>query len=400
MDGRALTGGLTLTLTAAEGRVVDVALQSERPTAMGRALLGLDDEAAAARLPLLFGVCGMAQQVAGLMAMENATGRRAHPRARRCREIAVLAETVVETMRGITLGWSRFVGAGPDATGFLALSSARDVLLSGLSESAAWRRPAAPGADDAKPARITDGVVAMSEALAGMGLDTRFITALETGDVDAYRAWAEGGGGVMAETVARLFNGGWGDFSVAPFLPLVASRDSLSERLALDDAGAFQARPDVEGKPRETGALEAMAEQSLVRAVVAAREHGLLARVTARLADLADALDRMARLVARAEELTARVSVPYSGGAGVADIRCARGRLMHWVRMDAGQRIAAYRILAPTEWTFHPDGALVRGLRGQRGADRPDFEKHVALLVAAMDPCVSCDIVIREAAHA
>lgn len=408
MDGisasEALSGGLTLSVTTAGGRVAEAVLRSDRPTAMGRAFVGLDAPTAAKRLPLLFGICGAAQQAAGVAAMEGASGLAAHPKARRCREIAVLAEAVLETARGIAIGWPRFTGGKPEAGPLMALMSGREKLVSGVSDSGAWRRVGASDVVDSDPARVSDGIVEMGTALSAMGLNARFVTALETGDLRAFRDWADAGDGVAAQTVSSLFSSGMAGFAAAPFRPLLAGVKCLLDRLALDRDGGFQARPDMAGTPRETGALAAMADHPLVRAAIAAHGHGLMARLTARLAELADLADKMERLAARADlGLPGAVPPPpVSLGArvGTGDIRCARGRLVHWVGMDGEGRIDSYRILAPTEWTFHPDGALVQGLRGQDGADRPDFEKHVALLVAAMDPCVSCDISIREAAHA
>lgn len=407
MDGmaasEALSGGLTLTVTTAGGRVADATLRSDRPTAMGRAFVGLDAQTAAHRLPLLFGICGIAQQVAGLTALENARGHGVHPKARRCREIAVLAETVLETARGISLGWSGFTDGKPEANVLMALMSGREKVVTGLSRGAVWRRVGAPEIADGDGAKVADGIAEMETALSGMGVDAPLVSALETGELQAYRDWADGGGNLAARTVSCLFGTGMAGFGAAPFRPLVGGAKSLSDRLALDHDGSFQANPHIAGAPRETGALAAMADQPLVQAVIAAHGHGLLARVTARLAELAATSDKMARLAERLDSGSSEgVAAPSvaGAGAGTGDIRCARGRLVHWAAVDADGRIERYRILAPTEWTFHPGGALVQGLQGQDGADRQDFAKHVALLVAAMDPCVSCGISIREAAHA
>jgi len=62
-----------------------------------------------------------------------------------------------------------------------------------------------------------------------------------------------------------------------------------------------------------------------------------------------------------------------------------------------GDRVEAYRIVAPTEWNFHPDGALVRGLIDRPAADADTACRDAALLVQALDPCVAYAI---EVAHA
>jgi Ni,Fe-hydrogenase I large subunit len=80
-------------------------------------------------------------------------------------------------------------------------------------------------------------------------------------------------------------------------------------------------------------------------------------------------------------------------GEGIAWTEMARGLLVHWVRLDAsGQTVTACRVLAPTEWNFHPRGVLARALAGL--SERPADERPVAAqrLAVAFDPCVAFSI--------
>ena len=64
----------------------------------------------------------------------------------------------------------------------------------------------------------------------------------------------------------------------------------------------------------------------------------------------------------------------------------ARGLLLHWVQLDGDGAVQDYRVLAPTEWNFHPQGALALALTAL------PFGATVAAqtLAAAFDPCVAC----------
>ena len=73
----------------------------------------------------------------------------------------------------------------------------------------------------------------------------------------------------------------------------------------------------------------------------------------------------------------------------------ARGLVTHRVAIE-GERVARYRIVAPTEWNFHPEGAFAQGARGLHG-DSTAIEGRVRRLVASLDPCVA---VRYEARHA
>ncbi|HCX34082.1 MAG TPA: hypothetical protein DHV08_11360, partial [Rhodocyclaceae bacterium] len=83
-------------------------------------------------------------------------------------------------------------------------------------------------------------------------------------------------------------------------------------------------------------------------------------------------------------------------GCGMAAVETARGVLMHRVDLEDG-RVSRYRIVAPTEWNFHPQGAFVRGLAGTPASDTGEAHRAAALLAHALDPCVACEIRVRHA---
>jgi hypothetical protein len=110
------------------------------------------------------------------------------------------------------------------------------------------------------------------------------------------------------------------------------------------------------------------------------------------------------RLIARAVDLL-RLAEPDGAtwlstgalspapGEGLAWTEMARGLLIHWVRLDAsGQTVTACRVLAPTEWNFHPRGLLAQAMSGL--SDRPAGERPLAAqrLTVAFDPCVAFSI--------
>ena len=70
-------------------------------------------------------------------------------------------------------------------------------------------------------------------------------------------------------------------------------------------------------------------------------------------------------------------------------------RLELFLRLD-GDRIARLRILAPTEWNFHPEGAAARALASLRGDDRNTTQIQANLLIHAIDPCVGYELGWKE----
>ena len=84
-------------------------------------------------------------------------------------------------------------------------------------------------------------------------------------------------------------------------------------------------------------------------------------------------------------------AIPVAPGIGRALVETARGILMHEIVLD-GERVADYLIVAPTEWNFHPQGALANHLLGQAAGDRDALQQYVARTVAALDPCVPFEL--------
>lgn len=86
--------------------------------------------------------------------------------------------------------------------------------------------------------------------------------------------------------------------------------------------------------------------------------------------------------------LLATGALPLGNRQALAWCEMARGLLLHWVELDAQGGVQDYRVLAPTEWNFHPAGALARAV----AALAPEDTAAAQLLAAAFDPCVACSV--------
>jgi hypothetical protein len=168
-----------------------------------------------------------------------------------------------------------------------------------------------------------------------------------------------------------------------------ASMRELARELA-EDTG-FATRPLWLGLPAETGAWTREPALRGGRTTDAAHEADrapdtVWLRLASRIADLAR--------VACDEQALRHGCLALGGGEGIAWSEMARGLLVHWVRLEPGAdhpalaRVETCRVLAPTEWNFHPDGGLAQWLRiGTPAA------ADVALAAAALDPCVEFEVV-------
>lgn len=87
-----------------------------------------------------------------------------------------------------------------------------------------------------------------------------------------------------------------------------------------------------------------------------------------------------------------RGALALGPGDGLAWCEMARGLLLHRVRLEAdGRRVAAWQVLAPTEWNAHPRGTLAQALAAL--PDTGPRSEAARLLALAFDPCVDVEVI-------
>ncbi len=176
----------------------------------------------------------------------------------------------------------------------------------------------------------------------------------------------------------------------------------ISRPLA-DKTGAYTwcKAPRYGGRVMETGALarQMLAGQPLIRELVVARGGSVLARVLARLLELARVvpeMERWARELVPGEPWCLHAELPEEG-TGVGLVEAARGALGHWLGVRHG-RIERYQIIAPTTWNFSPrdaagvPGALERALAGLEVDPAEPMPVTVQHVVRSFDPCMVCTV--------
>jgi Ni,Fe-hydrogenase I large subunit len=146
--------------------------------------------------------------------------------------------------------------------------------------------------------------------------------------------------------------------------------------------------------PAETGALARQAGAPLIAALLERDGRTASARFVARLVELAVLVrDLRAR---SAGHMAAVRRHALRDGAGLGLAETARGLLLHRVQVERGL-VTDYRIVAPTEWNFHPRGPLPQALTGRGAADRGQLERDARVVVQSLDPCVACRVEIADA---
>ncbi len=326
-------GSLELTLTWDGKQIVAAEVVSTRP-AVARALSGLPLARVLEFIPRLFSLCPRAQEVAARLSLLAARGEQAASDAA-APALAVALEAIGEHLWRLLLDWPPLCGQPVRQSEFLG-----------------WRQRLKGVADQADAA-----------ALGG-----------------ELAAW------LAAERPPQVED----DLAAAAvaLLPM----QSAAEWAAHIGAESFAGLPTFAGQPAETGALARRAGDATVAGLLAVG-HRLQARLVARYADLR----WLAQGLADPERLATWLDAATLGeGCGLACVETARGTLLHQVRLD-GDRIERYVIVAPTEWNFHPQGAFVCEIDSRLAATRAKAAMAARRPVLSLDPCVACELRIRDA---
>ena len=387
---------------------------SSRPVRAARVFIGKGPAETARLLPALFSICATAQSAACVGALEQAQGLAPHPSEAALRGRLVDAETLREHLWRILLDWPRILDLEPDPPamarvmdGFVrlraALTSGRDPVELGPFELGPFElASAAAVAEPEAGHQAWPGLNALVEQRVLGRRPPEWLASVR--GFDALAAWCGRTDTPAARLLDWLLAQGLADLGRAEIgaLPELDSDPCFAEleaRLGGPGADAFVAQPVWDGEPRETSSLTRNLDAPLIQDMAARFGNGILTRLAAQLLEVA----RIASRFETAEEVeTAGFRARGLGspppqrlepGVGLSQVPAARGLLVHRVRV-AGQRVTDYRILAPTEWNFHPQGVVAAGLDALAARlDGTELEPLARLFIAAVDPCVDFDLV-------
>ncbi len=365
-------------------RPTGAVIQSTRPVHASRMFEGKAADEVVKNLPLLFSICGVAQQVASLRAVEGAMGIQPTQEVERQREALVRMETLREHLWRILLDWPLFIGGQPVRDGMSEVLTLQRNLMQQLNPDGSLFRIGTGEvvvADGGVMQQITAQATALLQRVLGISPQQW----LELDTLEQLQRWVESTVGPIAGVLELLQVRGWqavGDCETHP-LPL-----PLNNRImAALDASYFIEQPQWQGSCCETTALTRV-ETPLIMQANRTYGSGLLPRLLARLSEMAQlATQLLPERMAEIDSLAAQ---------GIGQVAAARGHLLHQVALEQ-DRVSRYRILAPTEWNFHPQGVAAQALATIEG---DDAELQARLLINAIDPCVGYQLQIEDAPDA
>lgn len=330
-----------------------------------RVAAGLSADALPDLLAAVFSLCAGAHRVASALAVAAARGQCTEASA--AQRTALQRDTVREHLKRWWLEWP------PQGLGESAPSASAGAAL--LAASPWWRNSGHASADEQRRWVETHVVGARCEAWA---------QAWNADPAGCAHAWSAEGSTLPAQVLASARHTLAGIGTEPRALPVPAPGPPAHQAAALAtllrEVPGYAMEPHWDGEPAETGPWTRQADPR-VQAGPPNPCAAAWMRAASRVADVVRCVSGDSS-GAPALAIGATAVGPREG---LAWCEMARGLLVHHVCLDERDTVTGCHVIAPTEWNFHPHGALAR-LTAALPPDAP--EQAVRWLAAAFDPCV------------
>lgn len=390
-----LTTALNIQLQLKDQRIARVHIASARPVqATAKLLQGKTVAEVIQTVPLLLNVCAKAQAVAAVRACEQALQVSASQTSENMREMLVDTERLKEHVYHILVDWPGILQCSPEPGLLQQLGQSLRLMESGLDAGNILQ----PGAQvhRVNSEAFMQGLITLQHlvetAILGCTLNDSEAR-IYSENKNSWLDWIDHTDTQAARLLHRVIDERWGRGSHTRVLPLPAlCEKALGKILLSDNADQFAACPVWAGQVYETSVYTRQQQLPLIAALQS--EHWC-ARLSARLCEMvilfADLKKRLSALTNNAVEKNMSVtesvqSADLTPSHGVAQVDAARGKLIHLVKLSH-QRVSDYQIVAPTEWNFHPQGAVVSGLEGVRVDCEEHARQQANLFIRSIDPC-------------
>ena len=360
-------GGLAITAEVADERICAVRVSSTRPTNLSRLFIDRPAQEAPLLAERIFSLCGVSHRVVAARAIARARQEPVCARRNREEAIALTTDGLSAALRANMILALDGDAARSDLDHIRAVGELLSLLRDLASETEAR---SAEGSENRKKTK------ALIRNIRALGRDL-------------YARAAPAGAGPASrfpfERLEREFAAG-DSFTVGPPDTLGDADDlEIMQRIRTEGA-SFAAMPSLQGRAPETGAFARRWAQADFS------KGALAARLQARFIDITACFVELERVE---KDPPAPRAVSPSPREGFATAETSRGRLYHWVRLAADGRIEDYRIVAPTEWNFHPTGPFVKALLGG-AVGRGRAERRIGRLAGLFDPCVPFRVEVKE----
>jgi len=360
-------------------------IHSNRPTYLSNLFVGKSPKDVLEITPLIFSICGSAQSITALRAIENQQGTEINSLRESAQNIIILIESVKEHLLRILLDWPKLFQLEKPSAPLAFITQ-----LVNKAKQALFKDGSAYQLDsklDIDQQAIKNLITEIQQILERWVFNEPYKQWLERTDYQSLIQWSQRNQAISAQSVDRIIKNNWHHqcFSSCQLLPDF-DPEELHKSFSASNSSSFIAEPMWQGEYFETGPLARQNNNHLLKMLNKDFKNGLLTRWVSRLVELAETPSQLNLLIQQLS-YNPKTFSNESQPIGLAETETARGRLIHRVKIK-NNKIEQYQILAPTEWNFHPKGLIYKSLQNINVKRKSEIEPLAHLLINAIDPCV------------
>lgn len=345
-------------------------------------------------LPLLFSICGTAQAFAGVLACEQAKSITVSEDIARIREALLTMETLREHLWRLFLDWPQFISESADKASMAEMIAIQKAFQQVLIQDKKIfvLNPDVLSVD----IPMVSAIVRRLHRLLEQHVFGQSIALWLTMDsIEKLEHWAGQSTTVSAKLIHQIITTNGSDTGSTEVNELPALNNQQLWSLLQDEKNLK--RPQWQGECCETSSFTRV-KSPLVNKLKKVYANGLLVRVVARLTEIAQLSRQLMQEKGSTsfETQATQATIAQNGNlqTGIGQVAAARGQLIHQVLIN-NDKLEQYRILAPTEWNFHPEG-VVAGALSQLEGSTQRVEQQARMIINSIDPCVAYELKINS----
>ncbi len=381
MNSSELAGKLDVQVKWQDGVIQQVNVSSSRPQKITDLFCGKKLNDVIELIPILYSLCGVSQKIAAIRAAESSLGIQVSDQVEQARGLLVLAETARELSLRLFSDWF------PDESNIKVKTIKWFTDVSHRYSWALCIDPQQSGHIDLEEcAKDLESIISVPVI--------KTIT-----DSKSMSAFLEEGTTGLTSEVGRLFSSEidllLGEPQTGIDFTDASTQAAISAALKTEEAYMFCAQPDLNGQPYENSLHTLICNDNSLNKK---DYYSNLNSLGFRFFLLINALCSIPQSI-RVEPQHSLIKTSHKG-TGI--VKAARGALLHQLQLEDRSTpeciVKDYKIVAPTEWNFHPRGTLVKMLEGVK-VGKEQLLVLVESLIKLIDPCVKWQLKL-ETDHA
>jgi coenzyme F420-reducing hydrogenase alpha subunit len=376
---------LIINITTKNNQVENVIIKSSRITNAADIFVGKKIDEVLSLLPLLFSVCGKAQLVTALQAIENFHHLPNNIEIQQYRTASVKMESIKENLHRIYINWADFIKTPQDIKSMRQIMQLQHNFQQILTTDIYKISPQTINIDENKIKKLK---IELGQHLKQNIFKIQPYEWLQIKNIQDLKNWADNTTTIAAKMIKFIIDKKNQNIGLSSISPLTTINEDIIKEI-IHNKNYIQ-KPTINNKCYESTSCTII-KTPLLSAISKTYGKAMLHRAVATLSQITLNSEN---LFNNYDNNNSKQDIKNYEKYGIGTVIAARGKLVHCIKIK-NDKIKNYKILAPTEWNFHPQGSLQQMLIGLKG-NKKELKIIINMLICLLDPCVDYELNFKK----